>query len=554
MRGWLLASLLWSLWAAPPVQAQGIAAIERLEAAPPAQPEQLPILPDAAFAAAGSRQRLTGATQGRGWWRLRPEPGAGERLLLIYHPYSARITVLAPPDYRPRTQSVYDRELDPGRSRRALVFPLRGDRPVFIGVEEARYPLHVAVRDPAIHAAADLVHVRVLSTMLGVLAGTALVVLLFWLLLRERVYLLYAATILLQLLYLLYAYGEAYAIPGLRELARFGAPGVWFVATLSTLTSTLFLIEVAQLTRSVPLLARILRWVGAWGSLLLLIALVLPWPPDKRWFPPVGNLTLLVANVLALLGLSLAWRRDSRHAGYVLLAWVPLVTLSTARALQLATGAPLRPWLEYGLPLVLALAAVLLALVLADRMLAFRRERDRAQQRAEHDPLTGVLNRIGLEERLEHALWQARRERQELAVLYLDLDHFKQINDVHGHALGDLCLQTLVATVRAELRYDDQFGRLGGEEFLLVLPAANRRHARDVAERIRRQVEHKCGAIGKARVALTVSIGVAEARHEDTPGSLIRRADEAMYAAKRGGRNRVVVFDATVQDQRVPAG
>ena len=549
---WLLAGPVWA-------QAGGIARIERLQHAPPPLPELVPAQPDDVFVATGDNDRLAGAQRGAGWWRLHPEPGSGgdDRLLVVYHPYSARVTVLAPPHYRPRTQSLFDRDLDPRYSRRALAFPLPVHGPVYVGVEDARYPLQVAVRESAVHAAEDLVHVRVISTMIGVLVGVSLVVMLFWLLLRERVYLLYAVTMALQLLYLLCAYGEAYELRGLRELARFGAPGIWFVATLSTATGVLFLIELAGLKARVPFLTRVLRWVGAYLSFALIVALVLPWPADKSWFPLAGNLVLLGANMLALVALFAGWYRGGRHAGFVLLAWVPLVLLSTARATQLSAGAPLTPALEYGLPVVLAFAAVLLALVLADRMLAFRRERDRAQEDAERDPLTGVLNRAGLERRLDWSLREARRERQDLSVLFLDLDHFKQINDTHGHALGDACLQALVATVRAELRYGDRFGRLGGEEFLLVLPTANRRRARDIAERIRRQVEVKCTHVDKVPVNLTVSVGIAEAAHADTPASLIKRADAAMYAAKRAGRNRVVVVDATAAaavPQRAPAG
>jgi diguanylate cyclase (GGDEF)-like protein len=465
-------------------------------------------------------------------------------LLLVYHPYSARVTVLAPPDYLPRTQTLFDRGLDPRYSRRALVFPLHAPGPVYVGVEDARYPLQVAVRDSRGHAVAELQHARVMAGVAGVLIGVSLVVLLFWLLLRERVYLLYAATMVLQLLYLLCSYGDAYQAPVLRALARFGAPGIWFVATLSTAVSTFFLIELAGLQRTVPGLARLLRGIGAYASLVLLVALASPWPADKDWFPPFGNGVLLLANVLALVSLVVARRRGSRHAGFVLMAWVPLVVLSTARAVQLGTGAAMTPLLEYGLPLVLAFAAVLLVLVLADRMLAFRRERDHAQEHAERDPLTGVLNRAGLERALEWQVREAKRERQDLAVLFLDLDRFKRINDTRGHPFGDACLRALVAVMRTELRYGDRLGRLGGEEFVLVLPTANRRRARDIAERIRRQVEHQCARVNGDPVAMTVSIGVAEAGPDDTAASLIDRADQAMYAAKSAGRNRVVVLDA----------
>jgi diguanylate cyclase (GGDEF)-like protein len=314
---------------------------------------------------------------------------------------------------------------------------------------------------------------------------------------------------------------------------------VWWVATLSTIVSVYFLLDFAELRVRTPRLARVFRWIGAYLPAMTLLLLLSPWPANDNWFPNVGNALLLLANILAIISLFAAWRRGSRHAGMVLLAWIPLVLVSTCRAVQLSSGAALPPWLEYALPLVLAWTAVVLMLGMADRMRAFRRERDHAQYQAERDPLTGVLNRAGIERRLEWALETMANEYRPLAVLFLDIDHFKKINDSHGHAVGDACLGALVRILAAELQYGDQVGRIGGEEFLLVLPGADRRRARDIAEHIRRSVEARCRQIAGVPVAMTVSIGVAASQRGDTGAALISRADEAMYAAKSAGRNRV---------------
>jgi diguanylate cyclase (GGDEF)-like protein len=247
---------------------------------------------------------------------------------------------------------------------------------------------------------------------------------------------------------------------------------------------------------------------------------------------------------MALLSLSVAaWRRH-RRAAYALLAWVPLIGLSTARAVQLSSGAPLTPMIEYGLPVVLAIASILLVLVLADRMLTMRRERDSAQLHAERDALTGVFNRSGIESRLDWAINRARDDGGALSAAFMDLDHFKNINDNHGHAVGDACMRELVRIASDELQYGDHIGRLGGEEFLLVMPGSNRRQARDVAERIRRGVEAQCAEVAGAPVALTVSIGIAQCSIGDSVETLVARSDQAMYAAKHAGRNRVVVAPA----------
>jgi diguanylate cyclase (GGDEF)-like protein len=540
----LLLGLLWAVAGTAWAQDSGIVRIERLRAAP-ARIAAIPAQPDAAFETSTRHDRLDGARQGRGWWRLQPEAGSGERLLLVFHPYSAQVTVLLPPRYQPQRRSMFDAGLDARYSRRALVFPLSGAGPVYVGLEGARYPLQVAVRDVSAHAVSDRSHARVLYTALGVLVGVCLVALVFWTILRDRVYLLYAGCMLTQLLYLLCSYGEAYSMPGLRALASLRTPGIWTVATLSTVVSVFFLLDFAELRMRVPRLSRALLWTGAWVPLLLLA--LLPLTPDKGWFPPLGNGLLLAANALAVLCLAQAWRRGGRYAGMMLLAWVPLVVVSTARVLQLSSGAPLAPWLEYGLPVTLAYTAVVLMVGLADRMRAFRHERDRAQETAERDPLTGVLNRAGIERRLDWALDSARGEYQPLGVLFLDLDHFKQINDAHGHAVGDACLGALVRILASELQFGDKVGRLGGEEFLVLLPGADRRRARDCAEHIRRSVELRCKQIAGLPLGMTVSIGVAEAHRNDTVAELIARADRAMYMAKRAGRNRVVSADATAE-------
>jgi diguanylate cyclase (GGDEF)-like protein len=540
-RAWILLLLLlpWSLAAATPGQDSGIARVEAIAA-----PMEGGVAPPPPSGARVLAQVMLEAHDG-GWWRLEPAFSGPDRLLLVYHPYSARVDVRLPPDYRLQSRSIFEADLDPAWSRRALAFPLKSPGPVFIGIHGARYPLQVAIRDAREHTAEDRGHNRVLFTSIGVLVGVSLVALVFWLVLRDRMHLWYAACMATQMLYLLCSNGEAYALPGFRLLGRFGAPGVWFVATLATIVAVHFLLAFAELRTREPRLSRLLLLVGAWLPMLLLALLVSPWPADKEWFPGLGNLLLLLANIVAIAALTLAWRRGGRHAGQMLLAWLPLVVMSTARAVQLSIGAPLSPWLEYGLPLTLAYTAVVLMLGLADRMQAFRSERDRARQDAQRDPLSGAYNRVGIMQRLQHAVAEARAQSRQLAVLFLDIDHFKQINDSHGHALGDACIRRLSSLVQEDLPPGESFGRLGGEEFMLVLPGTNGRHARDVAERLRRKVEERSAVLDGVRVGMTVSIGSAEFLPPETAEDLVRRADAAMYAAKKAGRNRVVSAGTT---------
>ena len=168
-------------------------------------------------------------------------------------------------------------------------------------------------------------------------------------------------------------------------------------------------------------------------------------------------------------------------------------------------------------------------------------ERKQMERRLEYlasfDSLTGVLNRRTVLGHLERLLSRSAP----LSVLLMDLDHFKQVNDGYGHAAGDHVLCQFTALIATERRGRDYFGRLGGEEFLLVLDDADLAEAEQIAERLRARVAATTIAIQERRVVpLTVSIGLAQARPQDQRTSdLLERADRALYRAKHQGRNRV---------------
>ena len=167
------------------------------------------------------------------------------------------------------------------------------------------------------------------------------------------------------------------------------------------------------------------------------------------------------------------------------------------------------------------------------------------QEQAVRDALTGCFNRRYFDETLERELSRARREGYPLALLMLDLDHFKQINDTYGHQAGDEALKMLVETLRPDIRQEDVFCRYGGEEFVVLMPRMPLAIAADRAERWRQMIAEICFKFGNFDLRFTASIGVASyPEHGKVPDELTQFADLALYVAKNEGRNRVVVYEA----------
>jgi diguanylate cyclase (GGDEF)-like protein len=155
------------------------------------------------------------------------------------------------------------------------------------------------------------------------------------------------------------------------------------------------------------------------------------------------------------------------------------------------------------------------------------------------DELTGLLNRTAMLRDLDRERAQARRTGRPFTVAMVDADHFKKVNDEHGHGFGDVCLETLAERFVESIRPRDQVYRYGGEEFLVLLPDTPLAKAKPVLERLRRRACERAISDGKTTITLSVSVGAAEAAGDEEPGAAIDRADAAMYRAKEAGRNRL---------------
>lgn len=407
------------------------------------------------------------------------------------------------------------------------------------GVDSLRFSL--STLDRTLARAAE--HSRMIALAFGALTALAIGSLLIWLILKDKLFLLYPGIFFLQALYLAYFSGEGFDWPVLfhgKAIAAF----TWNVPiALNGAVASLFIREIADLQRTSPWVYKIFGWI-AWVFVALTLSNLAHLVGLGGVVAAIGNLVFVGSAVFTLVVAFLAWRRGNRAAGWFLIAWGMLeaVAIATGVRLLLDRAEHAEVLLYYGLPLSMVAAAILVALGVADRLREQRAALTDAERRAQTDPLTGVLNRRSLIERLDAACLRARARGLPIALLFIDLDHFKEINDSFGHAAGDACLSAVIAPIQAELRQSDVIGRYGGEEFVVILSSADIAAAHPIAERIRNRVSDvRIEGFGPP-IQLTCSIGVATS---DTLGvwgeHLIAQADAAVYAAKRSGRNRVQV-------------
>lgn len=235
------------------------------------------------------------------------------------------------------------------------------------------------------------------------------------------------------------------------------------------------------------------------------------------------------------------------HAQKMLLEELELETLSTSLendqiqqqlamdSMELAKVKERRKWQHLLVILGLLSMALLIYLLINQRkQSALLREMNL------RDALTGVLSRRGIHEHLERVLTRLDTEQKQLSVLMLDVDHFKNVNDTYGHPGGDKLLIAIAQSCKHTIRPTDHIGRLGGEEFMVVCMNADHQQAMSVAERLRQKVEQTSVTYKRSTLMTTVSIGVTTGMPGDTFDSIMKRADKALYEAKRAGRNQVI--------------
>lgn len=220
-----------------------------------------------------------------------------------------------------------------------------------------------------------------------------------------------------------------------------------------------------------------------------------------------------------------------------LIPYAPLINST-----PLADGRPYTSWIM-SLGVIPLLASAIVLAMFAYVIVQWRDREQRLKELCKTDYLTGVQNRRSFMERAETELVRAQRFTSPIAVVMLDVDHFKRVNDSYGHATGDEVLKVVAKILAAEVRRHDVIARYGGEEFALLLAETNEEQARVMAERCREEIERADIIVGGRAIKVTASLGIASYPHDEVANieKLINLADQALYRAKDAGRNQVVI-------------
>ncbi|RDI98216.1 GGDEF domain-containing protein [Dyella solisilvae] len=506
---------------------------------------------DAAFVSSG-RPYTPNAVEQQRWYRLTLSHDWNQPTSPVLNFSGAtyiRITVYAPPDYQPHELWFAQTEQAPRFTRHHLAVELphdlRAGQPIYVQVASDSFTRQIKanITDLARYQASDLNHVRLTTLFASVQFTMILAALCLWVVLRDRVLTYFIGYAAFQLMYQMLMSGELYELPGGRLLAPLDTHAPWLFAALSAPLSMSFIIEFCDLRQITPFGARVLGWMR-WPFVVAAPLLCLPFAIRTHALASSFNLWFIVSSTWSLGVVILAVIRGGRQARFFLVAWMPQVALTIVRTTQVLLALDQPAWLEYGYPFTMAFSSIVVTIGLADLSLRARRERDMAHHLADHDALTGVLNRRALVRRLHAAITEARLQKEPLALLFLDMDHFKSINDRYGHPAGDACLRAVAEAIGDELRPGDWLGRYGGEEFVIGLPGASHDNAMAIGERVRHRIEALHVHTRGSTLQTTVSVGVACLEGlADTADDLIARADGALYRAKTDGRNRIVSHD-----------
>lgn len=374
----------------------------------------------------------------------------------------------------------------------------------------------------------------------GVLAALLLYNLMLFFSLRSAPHLLYSLY-LLSFIACNFAYtghGFRWLWPHATHWQQWSNPVLMIVAGICGL---LFATSFLQTRKTLPRL----HW-GVWGiCLTILMGLGAAYYVEQIQTALVLAFVFIIlfTCLMALMGL-LAYRAGNPSARFFLPASVVAAMGAMITTLTVWNVLPYTVWTYRAVDIGIVIESILLALALADQFRRGEAKRLFAEEQARTDPLTGLNNRRAFQEQVKRLWQQCHRQKQPMAVVIVDLDNFKQINDTHGHQIGDQVLEATARQLQDALRNGDVLARWGGEEFILFMPDTTVEAAVHVAERIRQRIESICQDFADNQpMALSASLGVADSRSgSGSLEKLIQEADKCLYSAKQMGRNQVATM------------
>jgi len=485
--------------------------------------------------------RLPQGTRGT-WVVLSPQPPwvQEERVLTIYPPPLGRVTLY---DQNGHTVSLsVDDFAAPVHGHGRLAFVLgrdwRASAPVLLKFEPSALiaaPVSFRLQNWNHYLTEDAHWLVFAASAFAVMLAMALMAMCFALMLRDVTFAWYAGYLLCYVVIQGIQTGFAYHPMDMAWLGGLSITIGSAAVALSVAFASLFMTRFCELQRFASLLR-----VPVLSLAVGMVAVVLMRCSQIPALESIGQLLvnplLTLGAALLLLAAIIAAFRGSRHAWFFLAGWTPLLCVTAMTSAQVNGALPGLPWLNDAGLGIGAFEAIVLSFGLADRALMIRRDRDEVRVLADKDSLTQLLNRRAWSEAAIQAMSDLSSRSQ--ALLFLDLDHFKALNDCRGHAAGDEALFRVADALRQELRPVDLLGRYGGEEFVALLDGTGAEEAMQVATRMCRRIHRLEIPVNDQGLQLTVSIGVAVRRGTDSIASLVARADQAMYDAKMAGRNR----------------
>lgn len=417
----------------------------------------------------------------------------------------------------------------------------------------------------------------------GAMVVIAVYNLLIFLVLWERSYLFYVLFVLALPLFMASISGHAYHYLWPHSVV-WNDHAIPFFLGLAFASSALFARRFLQVKEWSAWLHKGLTLVAAFAGGCVAMSFVVPYYVSIQLLVPLGLFACVFEMAVGLM----AWYKGVPNARYYVVAWLMFLLGGVMLALNKLNVLPTNFFTEYAVQFGSVLEAVLLSFAMAERinverklrfeaqteaLLVTKRLNEELEQRVQErtqalevanarlealsntDQLTQLKNRRYLEKMLEEEWQRCKRYGREFAVVMMDVDFFKKVNDQYGHPAGDACLKQVAERISGCVRWpSDQVARYGGEEFCMVLPETDGPGARVVAERIREHIQSKPIATDNETFPVTMSLGICAGIPSDelTVEAMLKAADLALYQSKESGRNRVTLFSADVAGKVTP--